>query len=109
MHGKDEMRIYVCRILWHDKAFVAAADEVSEFVVSGFNSFQAMSANPCKPYDESRDGITLGEAAAAVFITSELSQNEKFSFEILGDSSINDANHISGPSRTGEGLFHVAY
>lgn len=88
-----------------ENAFVAAADEVSEFVVSGFNSFQAMSANPCKPYDESRDGITLGEAAAAVFITSELSQNEKFSFEILGDSSINDANHISGPSRTGEGLF----
>lgn len=25
--------------------------------------------------------------------------------KILGDSSLNDANHISGPSRTGEGLY----
>ena len=86
-------------------AFVIAGDEVSEFVVSGFNSFQAMSEKPCKPYDINRNGISLGEAAAAVFVTSEISGNEDLVFEILGDSSINDANHISGPSRTGEGLF----
>ncbi len=85
-------------------AFVIAGDEVSEFVVTGFNSFQALSENPCKPYDKNRDGINIGEAAAAAFITSE-SFTEKFSFEILGESAINDANHISGPSRTGEGLY----
>ncbi|KMQ65902.1 beta-ketoacyl synthase [Chryseobacterium sp. FH2] len=86
-------------------AFVIAGDEVSEFVISGFNSFQAIGTEICKPYDKSRDGINLGEAAAAAYITSELNQNEKFSFKILGDSAINDANHISGPSRTGDGLF----
>ncbi len=89
----------------YKNAFVVAGDEVSEFVFSGFNSFQAMSEKPCKPYDEERNGISLGEAAAAVFITSGISGKEDFAFKILGDSSINDANHISGPSRTGEGLF----
>ncbi|SDE81750.1 beta-ketoacyl synthase N-terminal-like domain-containing protein [Epilithonimonas hungarica] len=86
-------------------AFVIAGDEISEFVVSGFNSFQAIGTEICRPYDKNRDGINIGEAAAAVYITSELNQNEKFSFKILGDSAINDANHISGPSRTGDGLF----
>lgn len=86
-------------------AFVIAGDEISEFVISGFNSFQAIGTEICKPYDKNRDGINIGEATAAVYITSEINQNEKFSFKILGDSAINDANHISGPSRTGDGLF----
>jgi 3-oxoacyl-[acyl-carrier-protein] synthase-1 len=86
-------------------AFVIAGDEISEFVISGFNSFQAIGSGICKPYDKTRDGINLGEAAAAAYITSEPTQNEKISFKILGDSAVNDANHISGPSRTGDGLF----
>lgn len=86
-------------------AFVVAGDEISEFVISGFNSFQAIGSGICKPYDKNRDGINLGEAAAAAYITSEPHQNEKISFKISGDSAVNDANHISGPSRTGDGLF----
>ncbi|AZA78301.1 beta-ketoacyl synthase [Chryseobacterium sp. G0186] len=86
-------------------AFVIAGDEISEFVISGFNSFQAIGTEPCKPYDKNRNGINIGEAAAAVYITSEASENEKFRFKVLGDSAINDANHISGPSRTGDGLY----
>lgn len=86
-------------------AFVIAGDEVSEFVISGFNSFQAIATEICKPYDKNRNGINLGEAAAAIYVTSSPSENEKFRFKVLGDSAINDANHISGPSRTGDGLF----
>ncbi|RQO35076.1 beta-ketoacyl synthase [Chryseobacterium sp. KBW03] len=92
-------------------AFVIAGDELSEFVISGFNSFQAIGSGPCKPYDKNRDGINIGEAAAAIYMTSchsdegRISENEKFRFKVLGDSAINDANHISGPSRTGDGLF----
>ncbi len=86
-------------------AFVIAGDEISEFVISGFNSFQAIGTGICKPYDKNRDGINIGEAAAAVYITSESKGNEKFNFKITGDSAVNDANHISGPSRTGDGLF----
>lgn len=86
-------------------AFVVAGDEISEFVISGFNSFQAIGTEICKPFDKNRNGINLGEATAAVYITSTPSENEKFRFKVLGDSAINDANHISGPSRTGDGLF----
>lgn len=89
----------------YDDAFVVAGDEVSEFVLSGFNSFQAMSAEPCMPYDANRTGVTLGEAVAAVYITANEAQVELNSFKIIGDGAVNDANHISGPSRTGEGLF----
>ena len=86
-------------------AFLIAGDEISEFVISGFNSFQAIGSEPCKPYDKSRNGINLGEATAAAYITSTPSENEKFKFKVAGDSAINDANHISGPSRTGDGLY----
>ncbi|PWN61460.1 beta-ketoacyl synthase N-terminal-like domain-containing protein [Chryseobacterium oncorhynchi] len=89
----------------YKNAFVIAGDELSEFVISGFNSFQAIGTEPCKPYDLNRNGINIGEAAAAVYITSETSENDKFRFRVLGDSAINDANHISGPSRTGDGLY----
>ena len=78
---------------------------VSEFILSGFNSFQALSEQPCKPYSNDRAGINIGEVGASVFITSEETNLAKESVEILGEASCNDANHISGPSRTGEGLY----
>lgn len=86
----------------YDDIFIVAGDEVSEFVLSGFNSFQAMSDLPCKPYSINRTGVSLGEATAAVLVSSN-GKNAKI--RVVGDGSINDANHISGPSRTGEGLF----
>lgn len=86
----------------YDNIFVVAGDEVSEFVLSGFNAFQAMSELPCKPYSKNRTGVSLGEATAAVLVSAG-AKNAKI--KVIGDSSINDANHISGPSRTGEGLF----
>ncbi|MFK6999782.1 beta-ketoacyl-[acyl-carrier-protein] synthase family protein [Flavobacterium oreochromis] len=89
----------------YDNAYIVAADEVTEFVLSGFNSFQAMSDLPCKPYDAHRTGVTLGEAAAAVYMTSLKEEVQTNDFEVLGEGAINDANHISGPSRTGEGLY----
>lgn len=90
----------------YDHCIVIGGDLFSKFVFAGFQSFQAISNQPCKPYDKSRDGITLGEAAASIFISKDKSLIDANScFEIIGDSSINDANHISGPSRTGEGLY----
>ncbi|REH01577.1 beta-ketoacyl-[acyl-carrier-protein] synthase family protein [Flavobacterium aquicola] len=86
----------------YDNVFVVAGDEVSKFVLSGFNSFQAMSNLPCKPYSVNRTGVSLGEATAAVLVSSN---KENAKIKIIGDGSINDANHISGPSRTGEGLY----
>ena len=85
--------------------FITSGDLVSKFILSGFNSFQALSAEPCKPYDEYRVGINLGEVAASVLVTSSGANLPKEAVEIIGDSTCNDANHISGPSRTGEGLY----
>lgn len=83
-----------------DHVYVAAGDEVTDFVLSGFAGFQALSSGPCKPYDKNRDGVTLGEAAAAALVSKAPGL-----FRVAGDGAINDANHISGPSRTGEGLY----
>jgi len=84
-----------------DEVYVLALDELTDFVLTGFNSFQAMDFEPCKPFDQHRKGVNLGEAAACVYLSKQPTEN---SFQIIGEASINDANHISGPSRTGEGL-----
>jgi 3-oxoacyl-[acyl-carrier-protein] synthase-1 len=89
-----------------DHAVVAGADLMSKFIFSGFHSFQAISPQPCRPFDLERNGITLGEAAAAVLLSSKKKASGQ-SIQLLGGSVSNDANHISGPSRTGEELGHA--
>ena len=89
----------------YDHIFITSGDLVTKFILSGFSSFQALSAEPCKPYDKNRIGINLGEVVASVLVTSSKENLPKEAVEILGDATCNDANHISGPSRTGEGLF----
>ena len=88
-----------------DHAIVIGIDIATEFVVAGFQSFKALSEHPCRPYDENRDGLNLGEGCGTMILTSDpgLSPGEKI--VIRGGASANDASHISGPSRTGEGLF----
>lgn len=82
-------------------AVVAGADVISKFILSGFQSFQAVSDRPCRPFDDKRNGITLGEAAGTIVLSSD-NRGKGVVFESGAVS--NDANHISGPSRTGEEL-----
>lgn len=83
---------------------VIGADELSRFVVSGFQSFKALSTDVCRPFDANRNGLNLGEASATIIF--EAKENPDVGEFVLSDGAIcNDANHISGPSRTGEGLF----
>ncbi|AUS05982.1 beta-ketoacyl-[acyl-carrier-protein] synthase family protein [Pseudotamlana carrageenivorans] len=89
----------------YDHVFIVSGDIVSAFTWSGFHSFQALSQAPCKPYDAHRVGINIGEAAASILVTRSSNHLSDDAVEILGEGSCNDANHISGPSRTGEGLF----
>ena len=83
-----------------ENVVITGCDVLSKFVVSGFQSLHALSDEPCKPFDETRKGLNLGEAAATVI----LSTKHETEFVISGGGSTNDANHISGPSRTGEEL-----
>ncbi len=89
----------------HEEMIVVGGDLLSEFTLSGFFSFQAVSSDPCKPFCKNRTGINLGEAAASIWLSSKKENVKGTAIEITGDASINDANHISGPSRTGEGLY----
>ncbi len=83
---------------------VCGGDILSSFTLSGFRSFNALSPEPCKPFDLNRRGINLGEAVATVLVTNDEVLAGPRKTHVLSSASANDANHISGPSRTGEGL-----
>lgn len=85
---------------------VCGGDLVSAFTVAGFQTFKAFGSSPCKPYDTNRDGLSLGEGAATVVLTADenIAQSGK-TIAVKGGSVSNDANHISGPSRSGDGLY----
>ena len=89
----------------YDHVFITSGDVITEFILSGFNSFQALSTEPCKPFDKNRMGVNIGEVTASVLVSHDSRQLVEEAVEILGEGSCNDANHISGPSRTGEGLY----
>lgn len=86
----------------YDHAIISGADLITRFILSGFQSFLAVSAKPCRPFDASRDGVSLGEAAATLVLSTDKKFNK--GSRIVAGSLSNDANHISGPSRTGEEL-----
>jgi len=81
---------------------VTGCDRFSRFVLNGFQSFQAISDGPCRPFDASRKGITLGEAAATIILS--VNKTEGAAGQLISGATSNDANHISGPSRTGKEL-----
>jgi 3-oxoacyl-[acyl-carrier-protein] synthase-1 len=90
---------------YYDNVIINGTDIISEFVLSGFNSFKSLSTGPCRPFDKTRDGLSLGEGSGTIILTSNPSASGRKNI-VAGDGfSTNDANHISGPSRTGEGLF----
>lgn len=88
----------------YENIIVAGADVISKFVLSGFQSFHAVSDGFCKPFDANRNGINLGEAAASVLLSVNKPQKTSPIVHLNGGAISNDANHISGPSRTGEEL-----
>jgi len=90
-----------------DAALVCCMDLVTEFVFAGFSSLQALAAGPCRPFDRNRDGLSLGEGAAALLMMNgEQARREGRSHlgTILGWGAANDATHITAPARDGRGL-----
>lgn len=91
----------------YENVIVVGGDLLTPFVIEGFQSFKSMDVDPCRPYDASRTGLSLGEACGAVWLSNnkELALEHQRSVQLLGGCISNDANHISGPSRTGDGLY----
>ena len=90
-----------------DHAMVVGADVLSEFTTRGFDSFYALDSAQCKPFDATRKGLNLGEAAASVVLSRNAATFQEKPFVYTAGATSNDANHISGPSRTGEGLYRA--
>ena len=88
-------------------AVVIGADVLSKFIISGFQSFKALSPAQCRPFDTDRLGLNLGEAAATIVYARDRADIPagKPCITLAAGAICNDANHISGPSRTAEGLF----
>lgn len=88
----------------YQNIIVVGVDELSQFIVSGFQSFKSLSEQICRPYDIAHDGLSLGEACGSILLSNTYTPD---SIQLLGGAITNDANHISGPSRTGDGLCYA--
>lgn len=89
-----------------DIAIVAGFDALYKFTTSGFNSLSALSPDSgAKPFDINRNGLTMGECFGLTVLNYRVPKTGDII--ISGAGSSNDANHRTGPSRTGDGLFQA--
>jgi 3-oxoacyl-[acyl-carrier-protein] synthase-1 len=87
----------------YDYAVVCGADCQGQFIISGFQSFKALSAEDCKPFDIERTGLNLGEAAATIILGKKKEKDDCWGIE--PGCVRNDAFHISAPSKKGDGAY----
>ncbi len=85
-----------------DAALVGGVDTLCGSVLFGFNALQLVSAQPCKPFDAARDGLSLGEAGGyAVLERGDAGDPSPLQLRGYGESS--DAHHMSTPHPQGLG------
>lgn len=83
-----------------DAAVVYGVDPISELVISGFKSLQAMAEPFSSPFSKKAVGMSLGEGAAAIVVERNSSQAK---IEIVGVGASSDAHHITAPDPFGYG------
>lgn len=86
---------------------VICADILSRFSFTGFSALRGLSATACRPFDKERDGLSLGDGAAAILLTNETyakAHSLDLHAKLSGWGISNDANHITGPAKDGRGL-----
>jgi 3-oxoacyl-(acyl-carrier-protein) synthase len=86
-----------------DAVLVAGVDILSHFVLAGFSSLKSLDPQGCRPFDKTRQGLSLGEAAGALVLVKSGAASATLA-RITGWGASNDANHLTGPSRDGSGL-----
>ena len=77
-------------------------EQISEFTVSGFHALSAISPSGARPFDKNRNGMSLGEGSGICVL--KYATPQKNDICVLGSGASNDANHRTGPSKTGDGL-----
>jgi 3-oxoacyl-[acyl-carrier-protein] synthase-1 len=85
-----------------DAAVVGGADTLCGMTANGFSALEAVSPGFCNPFSRNRDGINIGEAAAAFLLTREAAE-----INLLGLGESSDAHHVSAPDPSGQGAYEA--
>jgi len=89
-----------------DRAIAGGADALSKFTINGFRSLMILDPKQCKPFDENRKGLNIGEGAAYLVLESESlvkQYNRQVIAELKGYANANDAFHQTASSPEGKG------
>jgi len=86
-----------------DAVLVGGVDTLCLSVLHGFDSLQLVSEKPCRPFDQGRDGINLGEAAGYAILMRKEDVQNSCGIELLGYGESSDAYHMSHPHPDGLG------
>ncbi len=86
-----------------DAAVVGGVDTLCLTTLYGFNSLGLVSAQPCRPFDAARDGISIGEGAGFVLIERADATTRDDAPVLLGVGESSDAHHMSSPHPEGVG------
>jgi 3-oxoacyl-[acyl-carrier-protein] synthase-1 len=84
-----------------DAAVVGGVDTLCESVLFGFNSLELVSSEPCRPFDVTRGGISIGEAGG--FALLERRERARGAPRRAGYGESSDAHHMSTPHPEGLG------
>ena len=91
-----------------DRVIAGGTESLTKFHLNGFNALKILDNKPCKPFDEKRNGINLGEGAAYLVIESEKavqSSGKKIFAELVGWGNSCEAFHQTASSPDGNGAF----
>lgn len=83
------------------------SDALCPFTLSGFNSLQALDPEPCRPFDQNRKGLNLGEGAAVLVLERldrAMARHANILAVLRGWAMTNDAFHSTAPHAQGNGL-----
>jgi 3-oxoacyl-[acyl-carrier-protein] synthase II len=88
-----------------EKVLTGGYDTLCQLTFAGFDSLQALSPTPCRPFDAQRDGLTLGEGAAVLTLET-FAHAQKRGAEILGEiigyGAATDTHHLTQPHPEGK-------
>lgn len=86
-----------------DAALVGGVDSLCLTTLYGFASLQLTSAEPCRPYDAARNGISIGEGGAFALLERAPAKPDAGAVLLLGTGESSDAYHMSSPHPEGLG------